>query len=467
MEMDLLLKKVKSNRYGMQQEKKTWYSPLKKFWRKYQSQLLSNMLTVAVVSLLVKGVSFFKEILIADTYGVSELLDTYLIAVLVPTFIQNVFLNAYGSVFIPNYVQEKLLQQGTGGFQASSFMITITIALVMMGVIYLGIDLYLEVLFPGHEFQYYQLIKTQLWLILPCIPLWGICSLVMGLLMVEDEFLYSSLNALFVPVITIVLLLFYQDLLQERTLALGMLFGSILSCSYLIILGFQKKVLCIERPNFKSKNIRILLKQVPAKVSSGLINGVNPMVDQYFSAQLAVGAIAALNYGYKIPMVAISLISVPVGNTLLPYFSKKATEGSQKLYEHLHRILGTGLGFMSVAAIVLIVLSKFIITIFFERGAFTNENTNEVYIIQQMYLIQLPFYIVGIVMNKYLTAINKNNFLVLSSFVSLSLNIVLNYILMQFMGTKGLALATSMVSLGNSLVIYLYIRKLHRKLQHV
>jgi len=451
----------------MQQNQKSLKSRLIQVWKKYGSQLLSNILTVAVVSLLVKGVGFFKEILIADSYGVSELLDTYLIAALVPSFIQNVFLNAYGNVFIPNYVQEKQSQQNTGAFQSSSFIITSIIGLVMMGVTYLGIDLYLEVLFPGHEPHYYELIKTQLWIILPCIPLWGICSLIRGLLMVDDEFLYSSLNALFVPVITIVLLFYYQEQFQEKTLALGMLLGSIFSTLYLVALGFRKKVLSLGKPDFKNRNIRILLKQVPAKVSSGLINGVNPMVDQYFSAQLALGAIAALNYGYKIPMVTIGLISTPVGNTLLPYFSKKAMEGREKLYKHLHRVLRTGFGFMSLVAIVLIVLSEFIITIFFERGAFTSTDTQQVFVIQQMYLIQLPFYIVGITMNRYLTAINKNNFLVFSSLVSLTLNIVLNYVLMQLMGTKGIALATSMVSFGNSLVIYTYIRKIHKRQQDV
>ncbi|MBA4744726.1 virulence factor MviN [Muricauda sp. TY007] len=435
---------------------------MKKLWKKYQSQLLSDMLTVAIVSLLVKGVGFFKEILIADAYGVSELLDTFLIAFLVPKFIQSVFLNAYGSVFIPNYVQEKQVEKNTGTFQGSSFIITVLIALFMIGVTYIGIDTYLELLFPGHKAQYYELIKTQLWIILPCILFWGISSLISGLLMVENEFLYSSLNVIFVPIITIVLLLFFQSELQEKTLALGLLLGSIVSFLYLIVLGLKKKVLAFNKPDFKNKNIRILLTQVPAKMSSGLINGVNPMVDQYFSAQIAIGAIAALNYGHKIPMVVIGLAGAPIGNTLLPYFSKKAMEGHHKLYEYLKRVLRTALGLMGIITVVLIFLSKLIVQILFERGAFTSEDTTQVYVIQQMYLIQLPFYIVGIIMNKYLTAINKNNFLVLSSLISLALNISLNYIFMELMGTKGLALATSLVSLGNSIAIYLYIKKLHK-----
>ncbi|WP_421807479.1 murein biosynthesis integral membrane protein MurJ [Flagellimonas sp.] len=446
----------------MPKNKKTWRSILTKIWKKYQSQLLSNMISVAVVAILVKGVGFFKEILIADTYGVSELLDTYLIAALIPTFVQNVFLNSYSSVFIPNYVLEKKLGQGIGTFQSSSFVITIGIALVMMVITYLGIDVYLEILFPGHEPRYYELIKIQLWIILPCMLFWALSSLISGILRVENEYFYSSLNAVFVPASTIVLLFFFQETFQEKTLAIGMLIGSVISCVYLVILGFKKQIFEIGMPSFKGENLQVMIKQVPAKISSSLIHGLNPIVDQYYSAQLTVGALATLNYGTKITVVVIGLVTIPISNTLLPYFSEKAVEGRNILYNNLHRVLGAGLGLMSMVTIVLILLSKFIITIVFERGTFTSANTEEVYVIQQLYLIQLPFYVSAIVMNRYLNAINKNNFLVISSMVNLVMNIILNYVFLEWLGIKGIALATSAVYFVNALVIYLYIRKLNR-----
>ena len=439
---------------------------LKGIFKKQKSQLLTNMLIVGGISLLVKGISFYKEIFIADTYGVSLLLDTFLIAVLVPTFIQSVFINAYGSVFIPNYLLEKKINKDTSGFQSSSFIITISIGLTMIIVTYIGIDYYLEYLFPNHEETYYQLVKTQLYIILPCMLFWAVSSLISGLLMADNEFLVSSLNAIFIPIATIICL-FFHPILHEKTLALGMLLGSIASTIYLIIFGFNKNLLKLGEPDFKSDNIKVLIKQVPSKISSGLINGVNPMVDQYFSAQMAVGAIAALNYGYKIPMVTISLLSIPIGSTILPYFANKATENKEQTFLYLNKMIKLSLLILFFVTIILIASSKFIVSLFFERGEFTSSDTNIIYVIQQMYLIQIPFYIIGIIMNKYLTAINKNNFLVLSSIISLILNIFFNYTFVELMGVKGLALATSLVSLTNALVIYIYIKKEHSKINYV
>ncbi|WP_419211084.1 murein biosynthesis integral membrane protein MurJ [Maribacter sp. X9] len=436
------------------------------FFKKEKSQLLTNMLIVAGVSLLVKGITFYKEILIAKEYGVSELLDTFLIAVLVPSFIQNVFINSYSSVFIPNYILEKSISKDTRAFQTSSFIITTTIALIMMAATYFCIDLYLESMFPGHTTVYYDLIKIQLWIILPCMFFWAISSLISGLLMTDNKFLSSSLNNIFTP-LALIICLFFQDFLQEKTLAVGMLAGSILSTLYLVIVSIKERLLKLGLPDFKSKNMKTLINQIPAKISSGLINGVNPMVDQYFSAQMAIGAIAALNYGVKIPMVTISLISLPLGSTILPYFSSKAAENREATYQYLRRMLKSSFLVSGAIMVILIMLSKFIITLFFERGEFTEKDTDLVYIIQQMYFIQLPFYVVGIIMNKYLTAINKNNFLVFSSLISFLLNIFLNYTLVEVMGIKGLALATSLVSLINALVIYLYIKKQHSKTVYV
>src|SRR5690554_7122469 len=75
---------------------------------------------------MVKGFGFYKEIVIASNFGLSELLDTFLIAALVPGFIYQVFLGAFKSVFIPNYIMEQKTDRSISSFQATSFIITIS-----------------------------------------------------------------------------------------------------------------------------------------------------------------------------------------------------------------------------------------------------------------------------------------------------------------------------------------------------
>lgn len=423
---------------------------------------VKNIVLVGIISLGVRALGFLKDIIIADNFGLSEILDTFYIAILIPGLISGIFLGSFQSVFIPNYIGELKNGKNAGAFQSACFLITIGVALFFLLIAMLFTDVYLDVFFPGHSENYYALIKTQFYYVAPCILFWGFSSLLSGLLTIDDEFTYSSINSVFTPISIIICVLFFRDELGIIVLAFGTLIGSILNFLFLLIIVIKRKIIALKTPDFKSRNIVVLFKQLPAKLSSSLLSGVNPLVDQYFAAQLVVGSISALSFGAKIPMFAIGIVGIALGKVLLPYFSKNAIDDKVKTFKRLNQILRKLIVPILIIMLVLILLSKPIITLFFERNAFTSDDTIVVSKIMQMYLLQIPSYISGLIMVKFLTAINKNNFMVLTSVMSLVLNIVLNLILIEKIGVYGLALATSLVSIINSVVLYVYIRNLNK-----
>ena len=429
----------------------------------FKNATITNVIIVGVTTLIVSGLGFFKEIVVANTFGLSELLDTFYIAILVPSFISGVFLGSFNSVFIPNYVSELKTGKSIGAFQSTSFLMTILVSLLFLIIAFLFTDVYLETFFKGHTQQYYDLIKVQFYYVAPCILFWGFSSLINGILTIDNEFTFSSLNTVFTPISIIICLVFFKEQLGTIVLAFGTLIGSFLSFLFILTVAIKRNIIHLHKPDFKSVNIKILFKQLPAKLSSSLLSGINPLVDQYFSAQLVIGSIAALNYGIKIPAFGISIIGAALGNVLLPYFSKNAIDNRQETFKKLTKILKYLIIVSSIVVVIGIFLSAPIISILFERNAFTSSDTVIVSKIQQMYLLQIPSYVTGLVMVKFLTSINKNNFMVLASIINLLLNIVLNYMLIKSMGVYGLALATSLVSIINSIILYVYIIKLNKE----
>ena len=429
----------------------------------FKNATITNVIIVGVTTLIVSSLGFFKEIVVANTFGLSELLDTFYIAILVPSFISGVFLGSFNSVFIPNYVSELKTGKSIGAFQSTSFLMTILVSLLFLIIAFLFTDVYLETFFKGHTQQYYDLIKVQFYYVAPCILFWGFSSLINGILTIDDEFTFSSLNTVFTPISIIICLVFFKEQLGTIVLAFGTLIGSFLSFLFILTVAIKRNIIHLHKPDFKSVNIKILFKQLPAKLSSSLLSGINPLVDQYFSAQLVIGSIAALNYGIKIPAFGISIIGAALGNVLLPYFSKNAIDNRQETFKKLTKILKYLIIVSSIVVVIGIFLSAPIISILFERNAFTSSDTVIVSKIQQMYLLQIPSYVTGLVMVKFLTSINKNNFMVLASIINLLLNIVLNYMLIKSMGVYGLALATSLVSIINSIILYVYISKLNKE----
>ena len=400
----------------------------------FKNATITNVIIVGITTLIVSSFGFFKEIVVANTFGLSELLDTFYIAILVPSFISGVFLGSFNSVFIPNYVSELKTGKSIGAFQSTSFLMTILVSLLFLIIAFLFTDVYLETFFKGHTQQYYDLIKVQFYYVAPCILFWGFSSLINGILTIDNEFTFSSLNTVFTPISIIFCLVFFKEQLGTIVLAFGTLVGSFLSFLFILTVAIKRNIIHLHKPDFKSVNIKILFKQLPAKLSSSLLSGINPLVDQYFSAQLIIGSIAALNYGIKIPAFGISIIGAALGNVLLPYFSKNAIDNRQETFKKVTKILKYLIIVSSIVVVIGIFLSAPIISILFERNAFTSSDTVIVSKIQQMYLLQIPSYVTGLVMVKFLTSINKNNFMVLASIINLLLNVVLNYMFIKSMG---------------------------------
>jgi putative peptidoglycan lipid II flippase len=81
----------------------------------------------------------------------------------------------------------------------------------------------------------------------------------------------------------------------------------------------------------------------------------------------------------------------------------------------------------------------------FERGAFTPEATSLVARVQILYLVQVPFDIVSIVLVRLISAFTSNHLLAWGAAINLVVNVVLNWLFMRWIGVSGIALSTTFV----------------------
>lgn len=445
--------------------KKRYLEIAKKIFSLKNNSVVKNIVLVSGITLLIKGVGFYKETLVASSFGLSELLDTFFIAFIVPGFISTVFLGAFKSVFIPNYITELKTKNGIASFQGTGFFLTACVSAIFMVIAFLFTDTYIELFFPNHTPGYYALIKSQFYYMLPCIAFWGFSSLLSGILNIHDEFKYSSLESLFIPVAIIVCLFFFKEPLGENVLAIGTLIGSVASFFFLAAVCRMKGIVKLSLPDLANENTKIMLAQVPAKVSSGFLTGMNTVVDQYFAGQLVIGSVAAIMYGRKMPAFLSGLLIIALTNVLLPYFSKALAKNKEKAFNNMFKMLKLLFVGVGVCALLGVFASDFLVALFFERNEFTSDDTTIVSNIQKIFLIYLPFSICGMVLVNFLTSINKNAFMAYVSFGALILNIILDYILMKYYGIFGIALCTTIVIILKNIVLFYYTYKQSRLVQ--
>lgn len=409
-----------------------------------KNPLVKNIFIVGIISLAGSLVSFYKETLVASIFGLSELMDTYLIAILIPSIIQTIFIVSMKKLFIPNYVIELKTSRQNGSFQTFVFLtITALICLLVLLAIFFVL-FFLELVFPGHDSEFYNLIRSQFYIALPCLFFWGYSGFLAGMLELEDKFLISTLSRFITPITIIICLFVLKPVVGDMVLALAITTGSLFSFIYFLIMNLKYRTIEFNR-FIINKNMLMMIKQYPPKVASGLLTGINPFVDQFFAAQLVVGSISAISYGVKIPGFIVSILIMALGNVLLPHFSKSINEDLLNAYRQLFKILR--IIFLGSVVIIFfaVIFSSDIIRLLFERNEFTFSDTIIVSKLQRIALIYVPFYLCTRVCVNFLTAINKNSFMAWVSLWNLLLNLILNLVLMKFFDIYGLVMSTTIV----------------------
>jgi putative peptidoglycan lipid II flippase len=430
---------------------------------KLNSPVVKNVIIVAMVTFFIKVLAFFKETIVASKFGLGFDLDTFLVALLIPTFIQSVFLNSLTQLFIPNYIVELKSKDNIAGFQSIVFIIAFAVSILSILLAYFVIDLFLDEVFPNKSIEYYLQVKKQLFIILPCLILWGFNSVVSGLLEINNKFLISTIQGV-LPVLTVILfLLYFKSYFGSMVLAYGSLYGSIISFIFILSFGIYHKVIFLGKPAM-SKSSWEMVNQLPPKISSSFLSALNNFIDQFFAGQLAIGSIAALNYGNRFPAFGVTIVIMAFGSVLLPHFSRLVNEDLKMAYSHLFKTLKIiFLGGILVVAIF-ILFSDSIIALWLERDQFTAEDTIKVSRIQQILLINVPFYLCTRIIVKFLTSINKNKFMAWVSLMNLFVNVILNIILIKYYDVYGLAFSTTLVLIISSFFYFGFTFKQFKKL---
>ncbi|MDE2236100.1 MAG: polysaccharide biosynthesis C-terminal domain-containing protein [Gammaproteobacteria bacterium] len=411
-------------------------------------QILAASFTVGFASVLVKSVSFVKEIFVAFYFGTDRALDVFIMAMALPAFGISVLGGAIQSAFIPTYL-EVLHRDGRGA--ASSLLGSVTI---IYGGLLIGLSVILVFtarwLLPmvASGFTSVELAETIhvfYWLI-AVLVVTGVARLYSALLAAEHRFALPTLATSTTPICTIAVMLAAYAQLGIYALVSAAISGAIFELLIMIIAMRRMSVM----PYFGQLRLTFDLRQVISQffplIAGTILMAGTTITDQIMAAMLPSGSVAALSYGNKLPAVTIMLISGAIGTAVLPYFSRmiaardwSAAKATYKTFIRMAFITSLPL------ALLLIGLSRLIIQIVFQHGAFTSADTTTVSEVQMCLLLEIPFYIVAILAVRMITAMKKTLILVWGAAISLVLNVALNYILMRIWGVAGIALSTSVV----------------------
>lgn len=425
------------------------------------NQIFSATLIVVMLTVGVKIASFIKDLVVAWRFGTRDELDAFLIALVVPSLLSNVVASSFNSALIPTYIQLR----ETRGISAanklfSNLMVCVLIILSLLSILMLGFShLYLPFLAAGFDGQKLTLTFRILCTISPIILLDGIICNWRAVLNAEENFTVAGVAPIFTPIVTIILLLQVHSW-GVYTLAIGLCAGMILEILAIGLTLSRKGIPLIPKWQGWDDNLTHIFKQYLLVLSGAVLLCSAVPIDQAMAAMLSPGSVASLNYGNKVIAAPMGLFTSGLTASIIPYCSKMYANGDWiKIRQTFRQNLGLIVLIGTVLTILTIVFSEPIVQLLFQRGSFVEKDTKIVSQIQSLYSLQIPFYIGNLFLIRLASSIKKNHLLLWVSGLDLILNIVLNYIFINIIGIKGIALSTSIVYIFSFFFLFLQINR--------
>ena len=418
---------------------------------------IKAILLAGTLSVIVRIFGFIKESTIAYYFGTSEYVDFYVLALIFVTFFVQPIGGAISTLLTQKYIEiVKVYSSKVAGHIYIKSLLLGILCICIISVIqsFLLQIPRIEAWFIS-KFSYINL--NYIYILMP-IGILSTISLINGsILMAKEQFKTHSLLPIFVHFTTITFLIFAPKEYVFEFLLIGTLFGFFLE---LIISKFclRKIFLKLDFNKIKEegREFNKIVKSMPKMVISATILGSSLIIDQIMAMLAGEGAVAMINFGNKVPLGLISIITI-WGTVLYPTFIQYVTASR---YNTLRKSF---LRFSTISFVLFFIICGFIsffsdslIKILFEHGAFLAKDTIMVANIQILYLMLVPLFIVSMICMRVINALENSGIYLLGNVLLIVINIILNLYLIPLYGVIGAPLAT-LISYGFITVFWIYV----------
>ena len=417
-----------------------------------------------------------RDIAQAAILGTGMAADAFTLGFIIPNTLRRLFGESTTSAaFVPTYVETLGRDSRQDAFRLGSRVLTlvgsILLALVILGI--LAAPLLVRIFAPGFAEipGKTELASGLLRLLFPYILVVGCAAVVGGILHAHRHFAApASAPILFNLSALAGILLLSRWILPDQPVwgySIGVLFGGVLQL--LIQIPALRRRGFSFRPDFhwrSPKVLRIARLAFPALV--GLLAAeVNIIIDKMIASMLEPGSVSALAYGNRIMQFPQGVFAISLATALLPTLSRQTAGGRLKdAGKTLGRATLALAALMIPATLCMVILARPVVQVLLARGAFTLESTLLTSSALVYYSAGLLFYGAVKITVPVFYAMKDTRTPVKIAVGCMGLNIILNFVFtLMFIRTglakplAGLALATSVASLVNFVILRVTLRR--------
>lgn len=425
----------------------------------FQTIVFSGFLGVCL-----KAIGFLKEVLLANYFGVSTLVDYYVLAMMAATFFVGPVAGTFGTLFTQKYVT--LAQRSVALASKLYFRVCLTVGTVFFVLTMLKFGFFLNIpniipLNDSASFSY-----SYLNFLLPIIIMASLSSINKAVFVAQKRFVVFSLLPSAIPISIVIFLLLssFENLFKSLVIgtvvgyAVEFILGFLLNWR-VILTGFDKSLKLL---NTAYSEIILSFKKL---FTAKLVLALCLIVDQSMAFLAGPGSISVVNYGTRIPLGLISVLGI-VWAVLFPTFSELVAKAQyRRLLSLYSSSIFCVLIFLMSFSWICLFYSELLVTITFERGEFKAEDSDLVGKVQGIYFLYIPFYVIHMISIRLANSFENQGIIFRLSVLALFLNVLFNLIMIDLFGVVGISYATVLsYMLLAGIWIYLSVSTIYKKI---
>lgn len=360
-------------------------------------RLIRGFLTVGAWTLLSRIAGFVRDVLTANYLGTGPVAEAFLVAFSLPNMFRRFFAEgAFNTAFVPMFSKKLEADEDPHGFAEDAFsglalVVALFSVIAMIGMRWLVLamaggfagDARLEL-----AIEYGNICFPYIFFI-------SLTALLSGLLNAGGRFVAAAGAPVILNVIFIFAMVYAHRAGWDMGLTLAWstpLTGFAQLAMVWVAAARMGYPLRLRRPRLTPDLRRLVTIAGPAVLAGGVVQ-INLLVGRQVGSFFE-GAIAWLSYADRLYQLPLGVVGIAIGIVLLPDISRRLKAGDVGGSRHaLSRATEFALFLTVPAAVALVVIPIPLISVLFQRGAFTAADTVPTAMILAVYGLGLPAFV--------------------------------------------------------------------------
>jgi putative peptidoglycan lipid II flippase len=438
-------------------------------------KLIKSGLIVSIMTLISRVLGLVRDVVVARLMGDGASADVFFFANKIPNFLRRLFAEgAFAQAFIPVLTEvhnnddkaelKAFVAKISGTLGAIVFIVSIigVIASPILAALF-GTGWFVAWLHDEEAGNKFILASTMLKITFPYLAFISLTGLAGAILNTLNKFAVAAFTPVLLNICIITCAIFLAPQFDQPAYALawGVFIGGIVQFCFQLPFLFRAGLLVKPKWGWHDENVvKVRTLMIPALFGVS-VGQINLLFDTFIASFLVTGSISWLYYSDRLLEFPLGLFGIAIATVILPALSRNHVGKDAKAFAanidwafRMVCLLGIP------AAVGLATMARPILTVIFQRGAFTADTA----IMASYSLTAYSFGLLSFMLVKVLApgfySRQDTKTPVKFGIWCMAANMVFNLVLALPFGYVGLAIATSMSATLNAALLYFSLHKL-------